>query len=87
MYQFIFLYLLSVNLLAFAIMVLDKRAAINNYWRVPEKTLWALALTGGSLGLLIASKIVRHKTKKKIFVMGLPLILFGQCTFLYYLLK
>lgn len=47
-------------------------------WRVPEKTLFLLALAGGSAGALAGMYVFRHKTKHLKFVIGLPLILILQ---------
>ena len=39
-----------VNLVAFALMGVDKQRARTHQWRVPEKTLFLLAIVGGSFG-------------------------------------
>lgn len=44
-------------------------------WRIPEKSLMTLAILGGSLGSLFGIYIMRHKTKKKKFTLGVPLVL------------
>lgn len=72
------IYLAAVNVLAFAVFGLDKRKAIKNKTRVPEKTLFLLAGIGGSMGALIAMEVFRHKTKHLSFVIGIPLILIAQ---------
>lgn len=43
-------YLLIVNVAAFAVYGADKRRAKQGRWRVPEKTLFLLAIVGGSVG-------------------------------------
>ena len=43
-------YLLIVNVAAFAVYGADKRRARQGRWRVPEKTLFLLAIVGGSFG-------------------------------------
>ena len=43
-------YLLIVNVAAFATYGADKRRAKQGRWRVPEKTLFLLAIVGGSFG-------------------------------------
>ena len=47
----IFLYLAAVNLAGFFLMGLDKWKAKHKKWRIPEKTLFAAAVFGGSLGV------------------------------------
>ena len=43
-------YLLTVNVAAFAVYGADKLRARQGCWRVPEKTLFLLAIVGGSFG-------------------------------------
>jgi uncharacterized membrane protein YsdA (DUF1294 family) len=60
-------YLVAINLLAYAAMVLDKRKAKNGASRIRESTLLNLALIGGSLGTVVAQQTIRHKTRKEPF--------------------
>lgn len=69
------IYLLAVNALGFAIMLLDKLLAKKKLWRVPETSLFALAIIGGSLGCLLGMFLARHKTRHIEFILGLPAIL------------
>ena len=46
-------YLLIVNVAAFAVYGADKLRARQGRWRVPEKTLFLLAIIGGSVGALL----------------------------------
>ncbi|HOO27336.1 MAG TPA: DUF1294 domain-containing protein, partial [Lachnospiraceae bacterium] len=41
-------YLLGINLLGFFIMGIDKQRAKRQEWRIPETTLFSVALVGGS---------------------------------------
>ena len=45
----------------------DKKASLNNEWRVDEKTLLFCGFFFGSIGGLISMYINRHKTKKWYF--------------------
>ena len=71
-------YLLVVNAVGLAIMHYDKYTAKNNLWRVPESTLFGIAVIGGSLGSLIGMYTARHKTRHLSFTLGIPLILAAQ---------
>ena len=62
----------------FAIMGIDKRKAIKGAYRIPEATLFCVALLGGSLGTTLGMNLFRHKTKHWYFVVGMPLIFFAQ---------
>lgn len=60
-------WLLGVNSLALIAFHHDKRMAQSGGWRIPEQTLLALALLGGSGGALLARQAFRHKTRKQPF--------------------
>ena len=72
------LYLLSVNVTAFALMGVDKRRARRGQWRVPERTLFLPALLGGALGGTLGMRTFRHKTRHWYFKWGLPAIALVQ---------
>ena len=71
-------YLALVNVVAFAVYGADKRRAKKDKRRVPEKTLFLLALIGGSVGALAGMYTFRHKTRHWYFVWGIPAILAVQ---------
>jgi uncharacterized membrane protein YsdA (DUF1294 family) len=60
-------WLIAVNLIAFAEMVLDKRYAEAGMRRTPEAQLLLWAFLGGALGTVTAARFVRHKTRKQPF--------------------
>ena len=68
------IYLLTINAIGFLVMLIDKYKAVKNLWRIPESTLIAIALVGGSFGMLLGMQTARHKTKHPKFVIGIPLI-------------
>ena len=78
-------YLLVVNIAAFAVYGWDKMCAKRGMWRVPEKILLLLAFLGGSVGAMAAMAIFRHKTLHLKFRYGVPLILILQLIGLIYL--
>lgn len=59
-------------------MLTDKHKARKNKWRIPERTLIATALLGGSVGCILGMKLFHHKTKHPVFYIGLPVILAVQ---------
>ena len=61
-----------INLIGFAAMALDKRRAIRHKWRIPERTLFLIALLFGSIGVLTGMYVFRHKTKHLSFSIGIP---------------
>lgn len=72
-------YLCAINLAAFVTFGADKRRAKRGAWRVSEKTLFLLALLGGSAGATLGMFAFRHKTKHWYFRIGMPAILLAQC--------
>ncbi len=52
------------NLMTFLVFGYDKFLARTNRRRISEKTLFTLALMGGSVGAVFAQKIFRHKSQK-----------------------
>lgn len=71
-------YVLIMSIIGFLSMYIDKRKAIKHQWRIPEKTLFIIALLGGSIGSNLGMTICRHKTKHWYFVIGMPVILILQ---------
>jgi len=72
----------AVNLTGFMAMVWDKECAKGSMWRVPERVLLALALVGGTIGVIAAQRIWRHKTQKEPFRTYLRMIVIIQFTVL-----
>lgn len=60
-------YLVFVNLAAVTLFYIDKLAAAERSWRVPEQALLIIALIGGSIGSIFAQQYFRHKTRKEPF--------------------
>lgn len=79
-------YFILINLLGFAAMGIDKQKAIRGLWRIPEKTLFSLALLGGSVGSILGMQVFRHKTKHLSFRAGMPAILLLQAAAAYFIL-
>lgn len=76
--KYFLIYLLIINFIGFFAMFLDKQKAKGGKWRIPEKTLFLLALIGGSLGTTIGMHAFHHKTKHWYFKFGMPLIFIIQ---------
>ncbi len=68
-------YIVIIAILTVIITVYDKYAAKKlPRCRVPEKVLFLLAFIGGAIPEYITMQIIRHKTRHKKFMAGLPLI-------------
>lgn len=74
---------LTMNILGYLSMWSDKRRAIKGKYRISERTLFAIALLGGSLGSILGMQKFRHKTKHWYFKYGMPFILAVQIVLIY----
>lgn len=83
---FLIIYFVIINIVGFAIMGIDKRKAIKRNFRIPEATLFIVALIGGSIGSIVGMQVFRHKTRHWYFVFGMPAILIAQIALLVFLL-
>ena len=67
-----------ISLLTAVITIIDKINAKNGSRRIPEDFLLTLALLGGSVAEYIIMKLIRHKTRHKKFMAGLPVLIVIQ---------
>ena len=66
-----------ISVVAIVITVADKKASKRRKKkRIPETTLMLVGFFGGALPMYITMKVIRHKTKHKKFMIGLPVIIF-----------
>lgn len=72
------IYFTAINLVGLFVMGWDKHKAKKHLFRIPEATLFIIAVIGGSIGCIIGMYAFRHKTRHWYFVYGLPFILFVQ---------
>ncbi|MBQ7076547.1 MAG: DUF1294 domain-containing protein [Lachnospiraceae bacterium] len=73
--RLLIVYLVIINIIAFALYGIDKFKAMKNAWRIPEATLIGIAAIGGGLGAYIGMQIFRHKTRKPLFTILVPLLM------------
>jgi uncharacterized membrane protein YsdA (DUF1294 family) len=76
-------WLVLINLVTFLVFGLDKWKAKRKekhetVRRIPEKTLFFLAIIGGSVGALLGMRVWHHKSLHRSFRIGIPLILILQ---------
>ena len=72
--QFLIGWCIIFSLIGFCSMGIDKRKAQLGKWRIPERTLFLIAILGGSPGSIAGMLFFRHKTRHASFRYGLPLI-------------
>ena len=83
--KYILIYLIIINSTTFIVFALDKICAIKKKWRYKEASLLGMCLVGGAIGGFLAMHLFRHKTKKKVFVIGVPLMLIIQIMILLFI--
>jgi len=79
--------LLAYNSFVFLLYAVDKRRAKRGSWRIAEATLLWLAALGGGVGGFLGVYLVRHKTRKLHFALGVPLLLAAQVGLLVWRLR
>lgn len=72
------IYLVVVNVIGFALMGMDKWKAKKQAFRIPEATLFTIAIIGGSIGCILGMFTFHHKTRHWYFLYGMPAILILQ---------
>ena len=82
MFPMLLVVLIVMNLLAFALMGIDKMKAKSGAWRIPEKTLFLVTALFGALGGTMGMKVFRHKTRHWYFKWGFPALLVIQLVLL-----
>lgn len=85
--KYLYIWLIIINIITFAVFGIDKKKAIDGKFRISELTLFVLSLLGGSLGGFIAMHTFHHKTKKWYFKFGIPLILIAQVLLIIFIAK
>lgn len=73
--KIVLVYLGLISLFAVIFTVYDKIAAKMGARRIPEKTLFTISAFGGAVAMYITMITIRHKTKHKSFMIGIPAII------------
>jgi uncharacterized membrane protein YsdA (DUF1294 family) len=79
-------YAFFTNIISFVMMNVDKQKAQKGQWRISERSLFLLAIAGGSIGIYFGMRVFRHKTKHLSFKIGIPAIFFVQFVLISYYL-
>ena len=82
--NFIYIYLIVMNIITFVYMGVDKKNAVHHHFRIPERVLLVLSFLGGSFGTLLGMIFFHHKTQKMKFLIGIPLFLLSNVLFILY---
>lgn len=71
-YQSLLIYFILINVTGAVMMMADKYRSVKGQWRIRENKLMVTAFAGAAFGMFLVSVMIRHKTKKPIFRIGLP---------------
>lgn len=72
-------YIVLISLISAIVCAADKALSRREgARRVPEATLLALSAFGGSVAMLVTMLLIRHKTRKMKFMIGIPAIIILQ---------
>ncbi|MFC1638406.1 DUF1294 domain-containing protein [Patescibacteria group bacterium] len=78
------LFFVIVNLIAFFSMMIDKiQSRKSGSTRISEGLLFFMATFFGSVGVYTGMFTFRHKTRKWYFIIGIPLLVLQNISFLY----
>lgn len=77
--QYLAVYLIVMNVIAFIVYGVDKAKARRGQWRVSERTLLTLAALGGAGGAWLGMCVFHHKTKHRKFAVCVPLFMALWC--------
>lgn len=83
-YHWLLLFLAVINFVTFVVYAIDKVNATAQRARVRIVSLLGLAFIGGTIGALLAIHLLRHKTRKDYFTVGVPLMLVMQVVVVFY---
>lgn len=83
--KYVMIYLLAVNFVTFCAYGIDKRKARRGKWRMKERTLIGLAILGGSIGAFLGMQLFHHKTRRRKFTIGIPVIFLLQTAVWFYM--
>lgn len=84
----VLIYLISINILGIILTIYDKIASKKfRKNRIRENVLLLIGVLGGAVSMYITMKLIRHKTRHKKFMAGLPIIFFLQMAFMIYRIK
>ena len=84
--RFLYIYLIIINIVATIVTIHDKHAAVKGNRRVKERTLLLIAALGGSPAMYLTMLLIRHKTQKPKFMLGIPMILITELIIIYLVL-
>lgn len=84
-FKYLLFYYAVINTIGVFVNIIDKRRSVKHKWRIKENVLWQIALLGGALGSYLTMIMIRHKTKHKSFMIGMPVLALLQIATIIYI--
>ena len=84
--KYFIIYFVIINIIALIVTVHDKNAATRGSWRVKERTLMLISALGGAPVMYLTMLTIHHKTRKPLFMIGIPLIFVAECAIVFLVL-
>ena len=84
--KYLYIYLIIISIIAVIVTIHDKHAAIKGNRRVKENTLLLISALGGAPAMYLTMLLIRHKTQKPKFMLGIPLILIAELAIIFLVL-
>ena len=87
--QLLIVFLATINITTFLVMANDKWKSTRgrNSERIPEGLIFFMATIFGSVGVYVGMILLRHKTRKWYFQLGIPLIILQNLATLYLIVE
>ena len=70
----ILIYFAVMSVVAIGLTVYNKSAAVHHRRRIRERTLLLTAALSGCVAMYVTMLLIRHKTRKNKFMVGIPVI-------------
>ena len=86
-YVYFAIYFLIINIIGFVMMYSDKQKAKKDQYRTREKSFFIVSLLLGGIGTYIGMYKFRHKTRHKLFTIGIPVMIVINIVSIYYILS
>lgn len=80
-------YLVSINISSFILFGIDKWRAKRHKWRISEFLLVFTSILGGASGALMGMSVFKHKSSKKKFYIGIPILIVFNWILAFYILN
>ena len=80
-------YLIIINIIGFMMYRSDKKRSEKGRWRIKETTLLAFSLIGGGIGSMLGMNVYRHKTQKRKFQFGVPILTLISIVWIYFIIQ